>query len=118
MIYGLKAYSARGCTPSCWRLKRSGKHPALLRFHGYSGDSGAAGPATWHYAQSGFVVAALDCRGQGGKSEDKGGVQGNTLHGQIIRGLDDPDPAKMLTAALFLDTAQLARIVMDFHGGG
>ncbi|NLZ88100.1 MAG: acetylxylan esterase [Clostridiales bacterium] len=104
-IFGARVY-AKLLAP-----EKDGKHPALLCFHGYSGDSG-----DWtghlHYAQAGFVVAALDCRGQGGKSEDKGGVQGNTLHGQIIRGLDDPDPAKMLTAALFLDTAQLARIVM------
>ena len=87
--------------------------PALVRFHGYSGDSG-----DWAhhlaYAQAGFVVAALDCRGQGGKSEDVGGVKGNTHKGQIIRGLDDPDSDKLLTRNLFLDTAHLARIVMDF----
>ena len=93
--------------------ERPGKMPAVLRFHGYSGDSGS-----WvghlAYAQSGFVVAALDCRGQGGKSEDVGGVKGNTHKGQIIRGLDDPDSDKLLTRNLFLDTAHLARIVMDF----
>ncbi|HSK69775.1 MAG TPA: acetylxylan esterase, partial [Candidatus Limnocylindria bacterium] len=92
-----------------------GKRPALCRFHGYSGDSG-----DWAhhlgYAQAGFVVAAMDCRGQGGKSEDVGGVKGNTLSGQIIRGLDDPDPDRLLTRALFLDAAQLARIVMDMPG--
>lgn len=92
---------------------RPGKLPAVLRFHGYTGDSGSW---TGHlaYAQSGFVVAALDSRGQGGKSEDVGGVKGNTHRGQIIRGLDDPNPDKLLTRDLFLDTAQLARIVMDF----
>lgn len=86
--------------------------PALLRFHGYSGNSG-----DWAshlpYALSGFAVAALDCRGQGGLSEDTGGVKGNTLNGQIIRGLEDPDPDKLLVRALFLDAAQLARIVMS-----
>ena len=85
--------------------------PAVLRYHGYSGNSG-----DWlhhlAYAQAGFVVAALDCRGQGGRSEDVGGVVGNTLNGQIIRGLDNEDPDKLLTRALFLDAAQLARIVM------
>lgn len=85
--------------------------PALLRFHGYASYSG-----DWMdhlaYAQAGFVVAAMDCRGQGGKSEDVGGVYGNTYKGQIIRGLSDPDPDKLLTRALFLDTAQLARIIM------
>lgn len=86
--------------------------PALLQFHGYTQSSG-----DWSdklaYAASGFVVAALDCRGQGGTSEDVGGVQGNTHHGQIIRGLDDPDPKKLLMRSIYLDTAQLARIVMS-----
>lgn len=85
--------------------------PALVRFHGYSGSSG-----DWarllHFAQAGFVTAAMDCRGQGGRSEDTGGVKGNTLNGQIIRGLDDEDPDKLLVRSLFLDAAQLARIVM------
>jgi cephalosporin-C deacetylase len=40
-----------------------------------------------------------------------GGVKGNTMHGQIIRGLDDC-PEKLLFRQIFLDTAQLARIVM------
>lgn len=92
--------------------KGAEKSPAVVRFHGYAGNSG-----DWvnhvAYAQSGFVVAALDSRGQGGKSEDAGSVKGNTYHGQIIRGLDDPDPDKLLTRALFLDAAQLARVVMD-----
>jgi cephalosporin-C deacetylase len=92
---------------------RGGKPaPAVLQFHGYSGNSG-----DWTgklaYAASGFCLAAMDCRGQGGRSEDKGGVQGNTLNGQIIRGLDDPDPRKLLFRQIFLDTAQLARVVMS-----
>jgi cephalosporin-C deacetylase len=85
-------------------------HPAVLIFHGYSGDSG-----DWSdklgYAAMGCTVAALDCRGQGGLSEDKGGVLGNTLRGHIIRGLDDA-PEKLLYRQIFLDTAELARIVM------
>jgi cephalosporin-C deacetylase len=88
--------------------------PAVLKFHGYSGDCG-----DWvsllPYAAQGYTVAALDCRGQGGRSEDVGGVVGNTLRGHIIRGLDGP-PEKMLFRHIFLDTAQLARIVMDFPG--
>ncbi len=94
--------------------KGANNNPGVLRFHGYGGDSGSW---TSHlpYAQSGFVVAALDSRGQGGKSEDLGGVTGNTQRGQIIRGLDDPNPDKLLTRALFLDTAQLARIVMSMN---
>ena len=85
-------------------------HPAVLQFHGYSGDAGDW-TSKLGYAAMGFTVAALDCRGQGGESEDAGGVRGNTLHGHIIRGLDDA-PEKMLFVQIFLDTAQLARIVM------
>jgi len=88
-------------------------HPALVRFHGYSGN---AGSWTDHlaYVASGFTVASLDCRGQGGRSEDRGGVVGNTLRGHIIRGLDGP-PENMLFRQIFLDTAQLAGIVMDME---
>lgn len=89
-------------------------HPAVLMFHGYSGDSG-----DWQdklaYVSQGYTVAALDCRGQAGSSEDSGGVTGNTLHGHIIRGLNDAlngEPEKLLFRNIFLDTAQLAKIVM------
>jgi cephalosporin-C deacetylase len=88
------------------------KYPAILQFHGYAWNCG-----DWQsklgYAASGFVVAAMDCRGQGGLSEDKGGVFGNTLNGHIIRGLDDPDPDNILFRQIFLDTAMLARVVSD-----
>ena len=57
-------------------------------------------------------MAALDCRGQGGLSEDIGGVPGWTLNGHIVRGLDGP-PENMLFRHIYLDCAQLARIVMD-----
>lgn len=86
---------------------------AVLCFHGYWGKSG-----NWtsllSWTGQGFCVAALDCRGQAGKSEDVGGVVGNTLHGHIIRGLETKDPKKLLYRSIFLDTAQLAKIVMGF----
>jgi cephalosporin-C deacetylase len=41
-------------------------------------------------------------------------VKGTTFRGQIIRGLDDPDPRQLLFRQIFLDTAQLARVVMGF----
>ncbi len=92
----------------------SGPHPALLMFHGYSGNSGDFFDKL-PYAAAGYTVAALDCRGQGGLSEDSGGTGGNTLNGHIIRGLGDAlrgNPDKLLYRQIFLDTAQLARIVM------
>jgi cephalosporin-C deacetylase len=54
----------------------------------------------------------MDCRGQNGRSEDVGGVSGNTLNGHIIRGLED-GPEKLLFRQVFLDCAQLAGILMS-----
>lgn len=85
--------------------------PAVLEFHGYTGDSGPW-TSKLGYAANGFIVASLDCRGQGGKSDDFESVKGTTFHGHIIRGLDDA-PEKLLFRQIFLDTAQLASIVMD-----
>jgi cephalosporin-C deacetylase len=93
--------------------KREGKLPAILHFHGYTGNSGEWADKL-NYVGEGFVAAALDCRGQGGKSEDSGAVKGNTHHGHIIRGLDDA-PEKLLFRSIFLDTAQLARVIMSFE---
>lgn len=94
-------------------LKMNGPAPAVLAFHGYSCNAG-----DWTerlaYVSEGFCIAALDCRGQGGSSEDNLQIKGNTLHGHIIRGLDDPDSKKLLFRHIYLDTALLARIVMGF----
>lgn len=87
------------------------EHPAVLMFHGYTGSAG-----DWSdklkYISLGFSVLAMDCRGQGGLSEDVGGVKGNTLHGHIIRGLNDK-PENLLYRQIFLDTAELASIAMN-----
>ena len=89
------------------------KHPAVLQFHGYSQHSG-----DWldkfGWPAEGFCYAAMDCRGQGGRSEDSGRVKGTTLRGHIVRGLDDPDPRKLAFRQIYLDAAQLARVVMGF----
>ena len=86
-------------------------HPAILLFHGYASNCG-----DWNdklnLVALGFSVAALDCRGQGGNSEDTGRVKGATYRGHIIRGLDD-SPENLLFRQIFLDTAQLASIIMD-----
>ena len=92
---------------------RPAKIPAVIRFHGYYGAS-----SEWSeqmaLASAGFAVAYMDARGQGGKSEDVGGVKGNTVQGHIIRGLDDPDPDRLLYRDILLDTAMLTRIVGSF----
>jgi cephalosporin-C deacetylase len=88
-----------------------GPHPAIVVFHGYSGSAGDwFGYQSW--VAAGFSVAALDCRGQAGISQDTGITSGNTYKGHIIRGLDDT-PDKLLFRSMYLDTAQLAGIVMD-----
>jgi cephalosporin-C deacetylase len=88
------------------------KHPAVLKFHGYAWNAG-----DWNdklvYAAMGFCIAALDCRGQGGSSEDNTCIKGPTLRGHIIRGIEE-NPEKMLFRNIYLDTAQLAKIVMSF----
>lgn len=89
--------------------KRKDRLPALLRFHGYNSSSG-----DWFdklgYPASGCAIAAMDCRGQGGSSEDVSRVTGSTLHGHIIRGLQD-EPDRLLFRQIYLDTVQLARVV-------
>lgn len=95
------------------RPRSAEKHPAILQFHGYGGNSG-----DWtgklHWAGEGFCCAAMDCRGQGGTSEDIVPARGTTLRGHIVRGLDDPDPRRLSYRQIFLDTAQLARVLMRF----
>jgi cephalosporin-C deacetylase len=94
------------------RPRSGGPHAAVLKFHGYSGNAGS-----WFdqlpWAAEGIATAALDVRGQGGLSEDVGGVAGTTLRGHIIRGLGG-DPDKLLFRQIFLDTVQLARVVSAF----
>ncbi len=95
-------------------IKAAPPHPAILMFHGYSGDSGDWSDKLGYVAQ-GYIFAALDCRGQAGLSEDNSAVLGTTFHGHIIRGLEDAlrgSPEKLLFRQIFLDTAQLAGIVM------
>lgn len=84
--------------------------PALLTFHGYSSGCGSW-TSKMQYAAAGFVVAAMDCRGQGGASEDSGQVKGTTFQGHFIRGLND-GADHMLMRNIFLDTVQLAGIIM------
>lgn len=90
-----------------------GPHPCLLAFHGYtmsSGDWASYLP----YVMQGMCVAAMDCRGQGGRSQDVGGVTGNTQRGHIIRGLWDK-PQDLYYRHVFLDTVQLCRVVSAFE---
>ena len=87
-----------------------GKAPAVLIFHGLSGSS-----CEWtgliKYASQGYVTAALDTRGQGGMSQDTGGVCGTTYSTPFTRGLDG-DKHDLLMRDAFLDTALIAKLIM------
>jgi len=95
----------------CRPRKAKEPHPAVVSFHGYSWRSD-----DWismlPWVAQGFSAASLDCRGQGGISEDVGGVKGTTFHGHIIRGLDDI-PEKLLFRSIFADCCQLVNIIMN-----
>lgn len=83
--------------------------PGIVHFHGYSMSS-----ADWFdlipYVAQGYSVLAMDCRGQGGRSEDLGGVPGNTHSGHIIRGLAG-SPTDLLYRSIFLDCVQAVRVL-------
>ncbi|MED3961559.1 acetylxylan esterase [Niallia taxi] len=87
--------------------------PGLLWFHGYHVNSG-----DWMdkigYAAEGYTILAMDCRGQGGLSEDNLQVKGTTLKGHIIRGIEEA-PEKLYYRNVYLDTVQAARILCSME---
>ena len=105
-VYGARVH-AKHLIP-----KHSGtKRPALVLFHGYH-RSASSWASLMRYACAGLEGFAMDTRGQGGMSQDVGGVLGSTVDGHVLRGLDDPDPDKLLMRCIYLDAAQLAHIAM------
>lgn len=88
----------------------TGKIPALLSLHGLSGQS-EYWKSLLAWVSQGYCVASMDCRGQGGHSEDVGGVLGTTYTTPFTRGIDGK-PEDLLYRDMYLDTAMLARIVM------
>ena len=88
-------------------------HPAVVMFHGYDRLRWRLDNELLGFITLGFSVLAMDCRGQGGYSQDSGNVNGEDItNGHIIRGLDDT-PDNLLFRHIFLDCAQLASIAMD-----
>ncbi|MDX2064810.1 MAG: alpha/beta fold hydrolase [Fimbriimonadaceae bacterium] len=86
-------------------------HPAMVHFHGYTMRS-----SDWSdylgWVGLGFTVAALDCRGQAGRSQDTVVTTGPTQSGHIIRGLSD-GPDHLYYRHVFTDCARLAQLVID-----
>ena len=96
------------------RPKTTKDVPLILQFHGYPGAS-----RNWFelssFAGMNYAMIAMDCPGQGGYSEDKGGFDGTTVSGHIIAGLDGP-PEKMYYVKLHQDIAILCRITQQLEG--
>ena len=94
--------------------KSEEKFPLILQFHGYPGAS-----RSWFeqssFAGMGCAIIAMDCPGQGGKGDDIGGINGTTVAGHIVAGLDD-EPKKMYYVRLFQNTSILCRIVQQLEG--
>ena len=86
----------------------SEKCPTVLEFHDYKESS-----RSWYnlsrYIALGYSVLAMDCRGQGGKSEDLGAVKGTTVSGHIIKGIDDSID-NMYYVKVYLDAYILSKI--------
>jgi len=94
--------------------KSDEKLPLILQFHGYPGAS-----RSWFeqssFAGMGCAIIAMDCPGQGGKGNDICGVNGTTVAGHIVAGLDD-EPKKMYYVRLFQNTSILCRVVQELDG--
>lgn len=90
---------------------RESKMPAVLMFHGLYGSSDEWS-SLLSFASQGYVVAFMDARGQGGLSEDIGITMGTTCISPFMRGIDG-DKNNLLMRDIFLDTALLAKIIMD-----
>lgn len=112
-LYDLYFHGADGARIYAKYIKLKEKNsPVILFFHGYRRSS-----PSWanllQYASMGFSVIAMDCRGQGGRSEDKSSVKGTTFAGHFIRGIEE-GPRKMLMHSIMLDAAETALIAREF----
>lgn len=96
------------------RPKTEEKVPAMFYFHGYPGAN-----RNWFeksaYCSLGYALFAMDFRGQGGRSEDVGGIKGTTVAGHIVAGIDDSID-NLLYVKNILDVCMLVRIAKDLDG--
>lgn len=113
--YILTFTSFDGTKVSCQLLKPkllNEKYSGLLQFHGYHVNSGDFSEKIGWVAE-GFIVMAMDCRGQGGLSENtEHSTIGTVLKGLIIRGVEE-GPDALYYKRVFLDTVIAARILMS-----
>lgn len=114
-FYHLYFTGVRGARVHCQLItpkKIEKSHKGLLLFHGYHTNSGDfQDKIAW--AAEGFIVLALDARGQGGLSENVTQTSGGTMRGLIIRGIEEGKD-NLYFRDVFLDTAQAAKILKSF----
>lgn len=91
------------------------KVPCVLQFHGYPGSSRSFFELSAFVSQ-GMAVLAMDCRGQGGKSQDLGGYKGTTVAGHIMAGIDDDNLDNLLYTRIFQDAAIMPKVAMQLTG--
>ena len=92
---------------------KKGKFPVVLEFHDYKQSS-----KSWHhltrYIALDYAVLAMDCRGQGGKTEDILNAKGPTVCGHIIKGIND-EVEKMYYVQIYIDALILSRIAGELE---
>lgn len=86
------------------------KYCGIIQFHGYHCDSGDWVDKIGAVAE-GSVVLALDCRGQGGPSEDNTSTFGMTMKGLIVRGIEE-GYENLYYVRQYLDLASATKILM------
>ncbi len=89
-------------------------HPGMIMFHGYHCDSGDY-QDKFGWAAEGYVVLAMDARGQGGTSEIATAPKGDVMKGLIIRGVET-GPNSLYYRSVYLDTAQATKLLMHYPG--
>lgn len=97
------------------RPRTKKKVPCVLQFHGYPGSSRSFFELAV-FASKGFAVLAMDCRGQGGRSQDLGGYKGTTVAGHIMAGMDDTNLDNLLYTRIFQDAALMPRVASLLPG--
>ena len=114
-FYHLTFKGVGGATVHCQLItpkETAGKKlKGMLQFHGYHTDSGDFQDKIG-WAAEGFVVLALDARGQGGLSQDCTQTNGGIMKGLIIRGMEE-GKGNLYFRQVFLDTAHAARILKE-----
>lgn len=74
----------------CVRPDGQGPYPGVVVYHGYGGR-GERPLSLYTLAAQGLAVLSMDCRGQGGDSEDFSGGSGPSVAGWLTRGVVRPE---------------------------